>query len=207
MDTDRDTSKWEEIDWFDLHPFPGEFIGQPGTFEFNGKMVEGLNWSHAHHQWLKLELSLSGEPENRCSLCGQHIRYAAIWLDEEGKVRMTGEDCSRFINSKMTKAAYKEMHAARDIKRVKIKGGTEERCVLKLDLPSPFWDIPKTERPKFVSISKFEVPLGPRKGKELRWYISIWGATEGEVIDNKRQLREIMKKCGVSSAELRLQSR
>jgi hypothetical protein len=59
-----------------------------------------------------------------------------------------------------------------------------------MKVPAWYWNIPRQERPRFASLSKYTKP-GP--DRETIWYLSIWGEIEGEVIDNWETLKRLRK--------------
>lgn len=178
----RDTSGWDDIDWVDLIPERGAFVSPTRSdFVIQGETVNALNWLHAHYVWLQRQVERSGEEWSQCAVCNQIIRYAVVFRDPRGFVHIVGQDCGRLINSGLNPKKYYERQFLERIKEIKTKNG--QRFVLSLPVPAWFWDVPKADRPKWISLKR----LDPG------WYVTIWGETLGEVVEHYGQYKDLKR--------------
>jgi hypothetical protein len=78
----------------------------------------------------------------------------------------------------------------RDIKKVETKRG--ERFVHSREVPQWFWDLPREQRPAFVSLSSFQKPPTRSERRPRKtWYLSVWGETVDEVLTHLDELEKL----------------
>lgn len=151
------------------------------------KQRERVEANHrAEHLWLQRAVAKSGGQWQQCCRCHHSIRFAVSFLDTSGNTHIVGEDCAAFIFSGLNLEKYAEKRLLSEMKSVKTKNGP--RVTLRMKVPQWFWSINRNERPKFASTSKYEKP---GRYSETIWYLTIWGETAGEVIENWTELRKI----------------
>jgi hypothetical protein len=169
------------VDWQDTYPEPGSFVNSAGRSIINHPVygdVEALNYAHADYIGLRKCVAASGDEYGRCFCCGHYIRYAAVFQDAEQKIHMVGEDCAKFVSSKLSFDEYADKRLTKEITKLDTKLGV--RYILKLEVPAWFWEIPKHNRPKYCSMSKFR----PKNSQFEKWYLTIWGNSESETVVN-----------------------
>lgn len=177
--------KYEYLLDCDLQPMPGDFVSQTTRpYEIvDGEMVIGLNWYHAVYLWF-VRRAYNG---NQCTHCHAHIRYAvALRNQETGQIEIVGEQCAERLERGLDAAAWRQLKIAREIKQSK----KNERYYYSTEVEPDFWNIPKAERPAFVSLSKFKAP----RMRMERWFMMVWGEQRFEVMENLDKLDALIAK-------------
>jgi hypothetical protein len=171
---------WEYVDWVDLQPMPGSFLSfKWEDYEIGGEVFHAANYFHAHYLLLHREIDKSGEQWQSCRHCNHHIRYAVVFRDREGRHHLIGQDCARFITSKVDRSGWAEKKLLLKITERETRVG--KRFTLTFECPSWFWDIPKADRPAYTSVFKSKMTT--------KWMLTIWGETPGDVIKNLEQFK------------------
>lgn len=168
---------WQEVDYYVIDFFPGIFAGNGEKKEYNihGTKVEGFNYAHAEYLWVR---NVVGD---KCVCCGHRLKHIVIFKDTAtNEFKAVGRDCAVMVDAKYSKRDWKEKgRMIYKIKKVKTKNG--ERFTYQMDMPYWYWDIPKDERPKFTSCSKWND----------KWYLTVWGQDTMEVLTNFETLNDV----------------
>jgi hypothetical protein len=185
MAKEINTTAWTFYGAIDLHTFPGCFMGKESR-EFEplpGIKVQAFNWLHA--EYLAAKHIMGGEL--KCEHCGAPLSaVACIFVDAAGNYHGVGRDCAKFIEAKIPRDAFEQLELIRSMKQITTKQGP--RVVLSFQAPIWFWAVPKETRPKFIS-------LKPWQGKrETKWFVTIWGSSETEVLDNYAAFKALKPK-------------
>lgn len=187
------------IDEIDAYPGPGSYLStQPKKpYECFGVNVEAFNHCHAEYLACKqLVRATSGdEAWATCAVCHHRIRFCVLCRDEQtGSHYILGRDCAGTIDSGLPTDAWDTKRKMRDVAKIETKRGT--RFVHKREVPQWFWDLPRDQRPEFVSVSKWERPAerSSRGGNKVTWFLTVWGESVDEVLTNIEKLEQRVKK-------------
>jgi hypothetical protein len=190
--TATEHTNWEYVDWVDLQPLPGSFVSPTyANYQVHGETIHALNYCHAEYTWLHRHVEASGEQWHQCCHCNHYIRYAVVFRSPDGYYHIVGQDCARFINSKLDRKVWLEKEKLSQVRMVNTKNG--EKAVLSIDVPQWYWDIARENRPRFCSLSKYDKSTG-RCGRTTIWSLSIWGETPGDVFKNLETLQSLQPK-------------
>ncbi|MGH7175631.1 MAG: hypothetical protein ACREGR_04730 [Minisyncoccia bacterium] len=186
--------QWEYETWYDLELPPGCFVSPTyDDYEYNGEVIRALNWLHAEYTYWHRQIEKSGGAWGACCHCGRSIRYAVICKDKDGHHHMVGQDCAGLVLSGLDESKWYEQKLLSEIKEIDTKRGRRAVLSFKLEEGHWYWDIPRDKRPSFCSLRKWEKPTSTQKRPEFLWFLSIWGNTPGEVVENLAKLRSLNK--------------
>lgn len=183
------TKAWEFAEAFDVHVEPGMFVSDGFRMIWTvDREVRALNGLHADHVWLREVAADAGKEPFKCEICGAHLSaYVVVYKSPDGLYHQVGQDCSRYVESKLPKDAFKRLEIFKSIKTIDTRNG--KRTILNAgEVPSWYWQLPKDQRPKFISTKPFEVHSRVRgrisRETTKKWFVTIWGESPDETLAN-----------------------